>query len=292
MKRIIAITLPLLMLHACTPSPYHISYIDLPGAKWDADSAIIFPLPVSQTDADVTLHISLRTTPDVPCTDMTLRMDLLVDKEEDTAARSMNLQRQATSAKLKAAHDNTGQTDGATDKTKDKTAADQNNATLQTQATKTGAGTHQQGATASHPQQPGNRQTQADATASPSKQDNAWAIKAERMAQRKKLKPQLTAARRKAPLQASLSPSRECTRHSHDDIADNPGTLPVFSRLVPIHLYEGERPIGAGMQIHVSSSEAQTLHLEAGRRYTLRLTHTMRQNPFPAVPSVGILLEN
>lgn len=271
MKRIIAITLPLLMLHACTPSPYHISYIDLPGAKWDADSAIIFPLPVSQTDADVTLHISLRTTPDVPCTDMTLRMDLLVDKEEDTACRSMNLQRQATSAKLKAAHDNNGQTDGATDKTKDKTAAGlnnataagQNNATLQTQAL------------SAH-------------TASQSKQDNAWAIKAER----KKLKPQLTAARRKAPLQASLSPSRECTRHSHDDIADNPGTLPVFSRLVPIHLYEGERPIGAGMQIRVSSSEAQTLHLEAGRRYTLRLTHTMRQNPFPAVPSVGILLEN
>lgn len=290
MKRIIAITLPLLMLHACTPSPYHISYIDLPGAKWDADSAIIFPLPVSQTDADVTLHISLRTTPDVPCTDMTLRMDLLVDKEEDTAARSMNLQRQATSAKLKAAHDNTGQTDGATDKTKDKTAAGlnntaaagQNNATLQPQAD----------ATAQRPT--GHKQTQALSahTASQSKQDNAWAIKAERMAQRKKLKPQLTSARRKAPLQASLSPSRECTRHSQDAIADDPSMLPVFSRLVPIHLYEGERPIGAGMQIRVSSSEAQTLHLEAGRRYTLRLTHTMRQNPFPAVPSVGILLEN
>ena len=48
---------------------------------------------------------------------------------------------------------------------------------------------------------------------------------------------------------------------------------------------------GVGFPIADNYSSPKPFHLKAGKSYTLRLSHLMRQNPLNGSPSVGIFLE-
>lgn len=65
----------------------------------------------------------------------------------------------------------------------------------------------------------------------------------------------------------------------------------VSSTPVNVRLYEGKKAEGDGLLVKCSYSRPQPLHIKAGHRYVLRLTHRMRLNPMEEIPAVGVMVE-
>ncbi len=65
----------------------------------------------------------------------------------------------------------------------------------------------------------------------------------------------------------------------------------LSSTPITITVNDDPQPKTTGFLTRESHSAPSTLHMEAGHRYALRITHRMRLNPLDHIPTVGIIAE-